>query len=84
MSARGLAEDMRPRVAKMLRKNMWTLQQFRDLTGLKEGSITNKTRPTFKEGEVVTDLDFCYPFEDLKGTGPKMIVRNEKSIAALP
>lgn len=71
-------------VVDLLRYNMWTIQQFVDVTGLSQSTISNKCRPQYKGGEIVTELDFCYPFADMVGLGPKFIVRNEKSEALLP
>jgi hypothetical protein len=84
MVARDYPEDYRKSVADMLKMNIWTVNQFRDLTGKKESTILNKTRPGYKGGELKTELDFCYPFSDIDGLGPKFIVRNEKSEALLP
>ena len=81
---RGLKEDDRKRVTELLRHNIWTTNQFRDITGYNESTIANKTRPQYRDGELQTELDFCYPFADLDGLGPKFIVRNEKSEAMLP
>lgn len=71
-------------VQDMLKYNVWTIRQFSDLTGYKEATILNKTRPIYKGEELVTELDFCFPFMDTQGTGPKFIVRNEKSEKMLP
>jgi hypothetical protein len=68
----------------ILRHNVWTIQQFADITGLAQSTIANKCRPQYKNGEIGTELDHCYPFADLEGLGPKFIVRNEKSEALLP
>lgn len=67
------------RVKSMMRYNIFTIKQFSDLTGLAISSIVNKTRPISRNGEWSTDLDFCYPFQDKKDTGPKFIIRNTKS-----
>lgn len=64
---------------KYLRYNIFTMQQFSDLTGLSLSTIHNHCRPAIIFGEVGTKLDFCYPFPDSEGTGPKFILRNEKS-----
>lgn len=84
MKDRDLPEADRDAVIEILRHNLWTINQFRDLTGFKESTISNKTRPAYKNGGLVTELDHCYPFADLEGMGPKFIVRNEKSEAMLP
>lgn len=84
MKAQDLMEEDRETIIEILRHNIWTTNQFRDLTGFKESTITNKTRPSYRHNELVTELDFAYPFADLNGTGPKFIVRNEKSEAMLP
>ena len=74
-----LTDLYKERLADILRYNVWTVSQFSDLTGLSKPTITNKMRPLYKNGSLVTELDFCYPFADLDGPGPKFIVRNEKS-----
>lgn len=74
-----LKDGQKDVVSDMLRNNIWTVKQFADLTGLSTPTITNKLRPLYKDGKLVTELDFCYPFADLDGPGPKFIVRNEKS-----
>ena len=84
MVSRDLPESEREDVVEILRHNVWTTNQFKDLTGMAQATIANKTRPTYKNGDITTDLDFCYPFADLEGLGPKFIVRNEKSEAMLP
>jgi hypothetical protein len=67
-------------IEKMLRHNVWTVKQFADLTGLAISTITNLTRPNYdRTGRLTTGLNFCYPFPDLEGTGPKYIIRDEKS-----
>ena len=84
MRERDLPEADREAVIEMLRMNVWTVNQFADLTGFKQGSIANKCRPIYRDGKIFTELDYCYPFADLEGLGPKFIVRNEKSMAMLP
>lgn len=84
MDEQGVEEVNEPTVYEMLRHNIWTTRQFSDLTGLAESTIANKCRPQYKNGELSTELDFCYPFADLDGMGPKFIVRNEKSESLLP
>jgi hypothetical protein len=63
----------------MMRYNMFTINQFSDLTGLSVSHILNKTRPSVIDGVVGTELDFCFPFQDQGNPGPKFIVRNDKS-----
>ena len=84
MKAQNIKEEFKDDIIEILRHNVWTTNQFSDLTGFKESTITNKTRPSYRNDEMVTELDFTYPFADLHGTGPKFIVRNEKSEAMLP
>lgn len=84
MKEQNLPNGERETITEILRYNVWTVNQFSDLTGYKESTITNKTRPSYKDGKIVTELDFCYPFADIMGNGPKFIVRNEKSEAMLP
>jgi len=84
MKARDLNESDREAVIEILRHNVWTINQFGDLTGFKQATIANKCRPQYRNGSLATELDHCYPFADLEGLGPKFIVRNEKSEAMLP
>lgn len=66
-------------VKKMTRYNMFTIPQFSLLTGLNVSTIHNYTRPSMEGSKLTTKLDFCYPFPNDEETGPKFIVRNEKS-----
>jgi DNA-binding transcriptional ArsR family regulator len=75
----GLTDESKEKIAEILRHNIWTVGQYSDLTGLSKPTITNKMRPLYKNGSLITELDFCFPFADLDGPGPKFIVRNEKS-----
>jgi len=84
LSERSIEVEKEERVREMLRYNLWTITQFSDITGLAISTIANKCRPVYKNGVLMTDLDFCYPFADIQGTGPKFIVRNEKSERYLP
>ena len=72
-------------VDKMMRHNVFTMNQFVDLTGFSFTGINNKTRYSVRglNKEIYTDLDYCHPYPDKDGDGPKFIVRNEKSIAFL-
>lgn len=68
------------KIKKMMRYNMFTMQQFADLTGMALHSIHGLARPGFAGGKVVEPkINFCYPFPDQTGIGPKFIVRDEKS-----
>lgn len=86
LAAKAMGEEEHDQgdITEILRYNVWTTRQFSDLTGLAESTITNKCRPVYKDGEIKTELDHCYPFAYLGGLGPKFIVRNEKSEAMLP
>jgi len=79
-----LATTKTPIVSDMLRYNVWTMAQFCDLTGYKPSTVTNMTRPNYRDGKLVTELDFCYPFQSISSMGPKFIIRNEKSEKMLP
>lgn len=81
---RNIDPKLRNVIRNMLRYNVWTITQFSELSGLAVSTIANKCRPAYKNGKLSTDLDFCYPFADLEGTGPKYIVRNERSERYLP
>lgn len=76
---RELKEDDTEIVSDMMRYNMWTMAQFGDLTGYNQSTLTNMTRPNYRDGSLVTALDFCYPFRSISSLGPKFILRNEKS-----
>ena len=79
MKARDISEEDKESIKDMLRYNMWTIKQLGDITGLNKSTILNKTRPIYRNGDLNTELDFCYPFSNLEGQGPKFIIRNEKS-----
>jgi len=66
-------------VIKMLRYNAWTFRQYSELTGFREGSISNKGRPKFVGGEWVSDIDIVFPFPSMHSSGPRFVVNNEKS-----
>jgi len=82
--ARDIVDEDKVSIKDMLRYNMWTIKQFGDITGLNKSTILNKTRPIYRNGDLNTELDFCYPFSDLEGLGPKFIFRNKKSEMLLP
>lgn len=63
----------------VMRYNIFTVNQFSQLAGKAISSITNMTRPIYRDGKLVVDLDYCFPFADKEGTGPKFIYRNQKS-----
>ena len=63
----------------MMRYNIFTVSQITELTGLADSTIRNYIRPLFVDGELTTNLDFCYPFLNCNGRGPMFILRNEKS-----
>lgn len=67
------------RVKSMMRYNMFTINQFANLSGLSVSNVLNKTRPAVIEGKIGTELNFCYPFQDNINDGPKFILRDEKS-----
>ena len=69
-------------VKNLMRYNVWTVDQFCNVSGLSVSTITNLTRPYFVgdgSDEVDVKLDICFPFSDAEGRGPKFIVRNSKS-----
>ena len=72
----GLSIDM---VRAMMRYNIFTMNQYSQLTGRAISTITNMARPNYKEGVLVTELDFCFPFPDKDNEGPKFVIRNSKS-----
>jgi len=67
------------KVKSMLRYNIYTINQFAIISQLSVSTILNKTRPTIINGAINTELDYCYPFQDVDSDGPKFILRNEKS-----
>lgn len=67
-------------IEEMLWYNIFTIRQFSSLTNLSISTITNKTRPYYSKGSILCpELDVAYPYTDLKGNGPKFIVRNERA-----
>lgn len=66
-------------IKKTMRYNVFTVAQFCTLTGLEPGTVNNHTRPSILNGVLGAKLDYCHPFPDGTGLGPKFIVRNEKS-----
>jgi len=66
-------------IKKCLRYNIFTVAQFCFLSGLTTAHVHNMTKPSIINSRVGTKLDYCYPFPDDYGPGPKFIVRNEKS-----
>lgn len=68
-------------VKALLRYNVWTIDQFCDVSGLSVSTVNNLARPTFsaKENKVCSTLNYCFPHPDSGGKGPKFVVRNEKS-----
>ena len=66
-----------------MRYNCWPVDQFAQLCGRSKGHITNMTlQPQLEEGKVTVALKHCYPYPG-NTTGPKFIVREEKSMAYL-
>jgi hypothetical protein len=66
-------------VKTLMRYNVWTVDQFSDVSGLAVSSITNLARPQFVGDKLCVKLNVCFPFPDSDGRGPKFIVRNAKS-----
>lgn len=67
-------------VKDIMRHNRFTFNQFTDLTGRSIHTITNYTRQI----EMIADkpstrLQYCRPYRDVNGLGPKFIARNENS-----
>ena len=75
-SRREISQD---KVRCMMRYNMFTINQFSNLTGLSVSHVLNKTRPSVIDGKIDTELNFCYPFQDSMNEGPKFILRDKKS-----
>jgi hypothetical protein len=71
-------------VKTLMRYNIWSIDQFCDVSGLKVSSVNNLARPVFSFSEerlISSKLNYCFPHPDSGGKGPKFIVRNEKSEA---
>lgn len=66
-------------IRNILRYNILTINQFAKLAKLSVSNVLNKTRASVVNGDVGTELDFCYPFSDDENDGPKFIFRNEKA-----
>jgi hypothetical protein len=66
-------------VKTLMRHNIWTVDQFADISGFSVSTITNMARPGFIGNKLGSKLDVCFPFPDSGGRGPKFILRNEKS-----
>ena len=78
VNALNIDKDRISIITEMLRYNVLTTKQVSELTGMAVSTITNKTRPIYKNGELVTELDFTFPFRTLTETGPKFIILNDK------
>lgn len=70
-------------IKKLMRYNMWTVKQFAELSQKDISTIANLCRPMNEKGTLVYRLNYCYPFPDAEGVGPKFVYRNEKSEAYL-
>jgi hypothetical protein len=66
-------------VKRLMRYNVWSVDQFCDISGYNVSTVTNLTRPILDVDKLVFKLDVCFPFADAGGKGPKLIIRNEKS-----
>jgi hypothetical protein len=66
-------------VKQLMRYNIWTVDQFADVSGFSVSTITNMARPGFIGNKIGCKLDACFPFPDSDGRGPKFILRNQKS-----
>ena len=80
IQARGLSREDLPKILDMLKYNVFTIQQFSELSGKVISAIQFNMAPSYRGDVLDTALDYCYPFESLDKKGPKFIVRNEKSI----
>ena len=67
------------KIQRAMRYNVFTVKTFATLTGLSVSTILNKTSESVINGNIDTELDFCYPFGLEEDEGPKFIVRNEKA-----
>jgi len=63
----------------LMRYNVWTIDQFCNVSGFGVSTITNMARPNFVGNTLGTKLDICFPYPDSNGRGPKFVVRNKKS-----
>jgi len=65
------------RVSDMLKYNLISAQQLTEITGY--SNVRTMMMPRSKRGDIVVDLDRCYPFPvNEKNDGFVFIVRNEK------
>lgn len=70
-------------VKRRMRYNVWTVDQFCELTSKSVPNITILTKKIVMQGTAPSAaLNYCYPMEG-KTKGPKFIYRNVKSIAYL-
>lgn len=67
------------KVKQMMRYNIFTVNQFADLSQLNLSTVNYKTRPALVKGMLTYELDTVYPFQDEENPGPKFILRNQKS-----
>jgi hypothetical protein len=67
------------KVKQMMRYNIFTINQFADLSQLSLSTVNYKTRPALVKGVLTFELDTVYPFQDAENGGPKFILRNEKA-----
>ena len=81
---RGWNKGKTQSVLNMLRYNVFTIQQMADLAGKDVSTINNMTKVREIDGNLDTQLDYCFPYKSMDTKGPKMIVRNRKSMALLP
>jgi len=70
------------RIRRMVRYNIFTVNQFSSLTGLAVSTIRNLIRPCVNDkvsGGWDTKLDYCHPYQSEKEQGPLFILRNVKA-----
>jgi hypothetical protein len=72
-SKRGLSIDY---VGQVLSRKLLTVAQLRDLTGLSEGAIHNKTYKRVRRNKPI--LSLRYPYPSKKGNGPSFIINDDE------
>lgn len=69
------------KVYSMMRYNLWTPQQFANLTGKSVHTINNLTiQGKQVHMEMVTAVNIHYPFPNRDTLGPKFIIRDDMSM----
>ena len=77
-------EGAKAKIKEAVRYNVFSRVMLSDMTGIPVSTIAFRMKPKFDEqGNVVTELDYTFPFPSLGKNGFQFIVRNEKSLRLL-